>query len=569
MARRRPIPLLLLVAACSHPSANNMGTDAGTSPDAGSPDTQHCSNAPVTGDACAYTAGSDALLVRASIAAPTGILENGELLIGSDGKILCAACDCSAHAEAATASVIACPNALVTASLINTHDHITYTDAPPQPHPNEVYEHRNEWRKGLDGHTAIPSISNQGGNSGIWWGELRNVMAGTTSINGSGAAQGLARNLDKIGVFQEGLNQGFVRYSTFPLNDTDGRMINSGCTGYSAIDSTTDSGFSDAVAYTPHVAEGINQAAHNEFLCLSSTAAGGHDVMLSKTAVIHGVGLLASDMGLMAKAGASLIWSPRSNIDLYGDTARVVTAKNLGINIALGPDWTISGSMNMLRELRCASEFNQRNLGGFLSDRDLFEMATINGARALKADMHLGALMEGLEADIAIWSAKDHTAYRAVLDANPQDVLLVMRSGLPLFGDASLMAQLPKAQTGCEKISVCGVDRSICAERETQTTVAQMKAAIAASSYDLFFCDTPPNEPTCVPYRPMEYMGMPTANDKDGDGVPDSMDDCPSIFNPARPFDVNGQADADGDMIGDACDPCPLDPSQACSPHVH
>src|SRR5881396_2689584 len=38
--------------------------------------------------------------------------------------------------------------------------------------------------------------------------------------------------------------------------------------------------------------------------------------------------------------------------------------------------------------------------------------------------------------------------------------------------------------------------------------------------------------------------------DSDGDGVPDSQDNCPLIPNP-------DQQDTDGDGIGDACDNCP------------
>jgi YD repeat-containing protein len=41
--------------------------------------------------------------------------------------------------------------------------------------------------------------------------------------------------------------------------------------------------------------------------------------------------------------------------------------------------------------------------------------------------------------------------------------------------------------------------------------------------------------------------------DSDGDGVCDSVDNCPATPNPS-------QADADHDGIGDACDPCPNDP---------
>lgn len=40
----------------------------------------------------------------------------------------------------------------------------------------------------------------------------------------------------------------------------------------------------------------------------------------------------------------------------------------------------------------------------------------------------------------------------------------------------------------------------------------------------------------------------PVVIDADGDGVPDTEDNCPAVANP-------GQEDADGDGIGDACDP--------------
>jgi hypothetical protein len=42
--------------------------------------------------------------------------------------------------------------------------------------------------------------------------------------------------------------------------------------------------------------------------------------------------------------------------------------------------------------------------------------------------------------------------------------------------------------------------------------------------------------------------------DTDHDGIPDCMDNCPTIANP-------GQENKDGDKFGDVCDPCPIDPN--------
>src|SRR6266496_4176457 len=47
---------------------------------------------------------------------------------------------------------------------------------------------------------------------------------------------------------------------------------------------------------------------------------------------------------------------------------------------------------------------------------------------------------------------------------------------------------------------------------------------------------------------------LATGPDTDGDGIPDSQDNCPTVFNP-------NQQDTDGDGIGDVCDNCPSIPN--------
>jgi hypothetical protein len=131
----------------------------------------------------------------------------------------------------------------------------------------------------------------------------------------------------------------------------------------------------------------------------------------------------------------------------------------------------------------------------------------------------------------------------------------------------------------CESLEVCDVDKLICPLRETwyfpnfglgaPYSISSLSSA-NVSSYPLFFCEAPPDEPTCTPYRPGEYdgsleTGPAVLADSDGDGIHDNLDNCKKIFNPIRPMDQGVQADADGDGRGDACDKCPLNIGPECT----
>jgi hypothetical protein len=133
-----------------------------------------------------------------------------------------------------------------------------------------------------------------------------------------------------------------------------------------------------------------------------------------------------------------------------------------------------------------------------------------------------------------------------------------------LYGDAAIVSALNTSST-CTALTVCGDSRTVCIDTPS-TTLAQIQAA-ATPIYPLFFCrgTVPTSEPSCVPYRSTYPNGI-TATDGDGDGVPDTTDDCPTIFNPPRMMDndnddagvLTKQADVNGNGIGDVCDPHPL-----------
>jgi len=546
---------------------DTVATDGG--PDTGSPDGLSdaqpvpdgaivCQNPPIptpASGACGVTSGSgDATLLRGQLLRRDQILYNGHLLL-KGGRIVCAGCDCSAHPDFAAATVVACPAGVISPGLINPHDHITYCQLAPATNSTR-YDHRHEWRKGLAGKPKISSPQNPSGQ-GVKWGELRMIIGGATSIFGSGGTDKLLRNLDKD---TEGLSTPAADYETFPLGDSSGTMLQTGC-GYPTIPKA--SVVAQESAYVPHVAEGVNKPANNEFLCMSGRQAGGVDATLHNTGFIHSVGLTAVDALDMALGGTAVVWSPRSNVSLYGFTADVVLFRTMGVRIALGTDWSASGSINVLRELACADYLNQKHYGGVFSDQDLWKMVTVNAAVALGFGTEIGVLQPGYWGDITIFDGSQRPGYAAVVRADTPDVLLVLRGGEALYGeDAVVQALSPQ---GCEATTVCNTARRVCLEREIGMTLAQLETAVG-TTYPLYFCGPPPDEPTCIPSRPGEYDGSITAQDGDGDGIEDSLDSCPTVFNPVRPMDGGKQPDLDGDLVGDVCDPCPLEPNTTVCP---
>ncbi|CAN5205482.1 hypothetical protein BH11MYX1_BH11MYX1_38990 [soil metagenome] len=552
---------VMFVAGCGGcgDDRQNPNVDAGPTADA-PPAAVVCETlTPLASGTCSLTAGGTSTLIKGNVLTPTTVYTGGQVAVDSTGHITCVGCDCAAGGE----TVLTCPDGVVSPGLINTHDHITFTQNLPYNDTGERYDDRQQWRKGSGSHTKISSVGSAS-PAQVQWGELRFLMGGATSIVGSGGQKGLLRNLDQA-ANMEGLTKKAVNFDTFPLDDSSGTQRTADC-NYGGMPTTVDS-LSAFDAYEPHTSEGIDAFAHNEFLCETNatydTMAPGvsQNLGISKTSMIHAIGLQAADYGAMASNGVGLIWSPRSNITLYGDTARVSIASRVGVNIALGTDWMPSGSMNLLRELKCAASFNTKYLHNYFDAKGLWAMVTSNAAAVTKMDDTIGVLAAGHIADISIFAGHGKD-YQAVVDAKPEDVALVMRGGKVLYGDDALVGGLA---TQCDQVNVCNVMKQVCLMTEVQKTYAGLMSA-AGSVYPAFSCDaTPMNEPSCDPKRPNSvagssvYTGVPSATDSDGDGIPDATDKCPDVFDPIRPLDNGMQPDTDGDGLGDVCDPCPLE----------
>ncbi|MCH4024428.1 MAG: amidohydrolase family protein [Acetobacter sp.] len=456
--------------------------------------------AALAGAACHIQPGHGGMIIRTTVLEPDRAVKDDEVLIGIDGKIACVGKECRKLAPEAT--LLSCPDAVLSPGFINTHDHIDFGHIAPRPDSGERYEHRHEWRKGLDGHRLTQTFVADRDPAVIAWNELRFLVGGTTSTVGESWAPGLLRNLD----FQDGL-EGLtihpVTYKVFPLDDASGIMRTSDC-DYGEHPTTREQ-VSGTSAFLAHVAEGRDEAARNEFRCESSRSYDvtsrpdgsgiSHDWIMPQAALIHAVGLTGEDMDLVAKRHAKLVWSPRSNLSLYGRTLDILGAEQKGITVALSSDWLPSGSMSLNRELACAVHYNHEHLNDALSDRDLWKMVTINAAKVAGADKQIGSIEVGKAADLVLFSDPHHQAEHAVVRAGTSDVMLVMRGGVVLLG---LPEIVDIVRPGCEALDVGGEVRALCPEGRGRPDAVTLEAyARKRGLYPIAFSGKPENEPVC------------------------------------------------------------------------
>ncbi|HEX6717521.1 MAG TPA: amidohydrolase family protein [Pyrinomonadaceae bacterium] len=204
-----------------------------------------------------------------------------------------------------------------------------------------------------------------------------------------------------------------------------------------------------------HVAEGNRKDLEStlEFSLLKCRA-----FLAPTTAVIHGVAFDKNDFRNMRLAATPLIWSPRSNIGLYGSTTDVIAAFREGVSIALAPDWAPSGSKNMLAEIQYAAELNKTSLGGFFSNQQLFEMATSIPARIARIDDKVGTIQQGLFADLFLLRGDATRPFDSLVQSKPQDVELVLVNGIPIYGDAKWMS---KFNVTTEAVPFCGETKNL------------------------------------------------------------------------------------------------------------
>ena len=373
-----------------------------------------------------------ALVLRGTIIVPGGVLKHGYVAI-LDGRIV----SVSAKQPEIPGALTVNTEGIIAPGFVDVHNHVRW-NVLPRWTPPRVYANQPDWADSNEFVQFRAPIEQLGPTMFCdmnAWGELRALVGGTTAILATEprpCIHGLVRNLDYNSGFygtteldrEHVYNSGF----RFPVaSDLAGRAQLVGLASFLIANPFFE-------ALVMHVAEGTDAFSREQFTFLESQG-----LLNPKGVLIHGIALTAGDFQSMAGAGTALVWSPRSNLELYGVTANISAALDAGVEIALAPDWALTGSSNMLDELKVAAQWNRSHLGGRLTDHQLVDMTTSIPANVLGVEDQVGAIRVGLRADLIVFSGQIESPLRSIIDATPAAVQLVLVQGVPLYGARDFM----------------------------------------------------------------------------------------------------------------------------------
>lgn len=356
---------------------------------------------------------------------------DGALYVDRDGLIVAvSAASDPAPSGFSGANVVDAGDALIYPGLIDLHNHIAYNCLPLwiAPGRSEPWTQRYEWPKDPD---YLPSITlpvnalcSTAGKAVLKYVETKAVVGGVTAIQGS----------SKVGRPFEGWMVRNVEYETFRTGRVGVRQAVFALSGEEQFARTREA-LARGDAFIYHLAEGTDPALIAEYSALESG-----DVLAPRFVGIHCTALADPQYAGWGPRGGSVVWSPFSNLWLYGATTDVAAARARGMRICLGADWSPSGSKSLLGELKVADLVNRELLGGLFSDFELCSMVTSEPAAAVGWEERVGRLRAGMHADLLVCARRSDDVYRNLVAAVEDDVRLVTINGYPMYGIGELMA---------------------------------------------------------------------------------------------------------------------------------
>jgi 5-methylthioadenosine/S-adenosylhomocysteine deaminase len=357
------------------------------------------------------------------------VIDSGALYIGSDEKIAAVQKESDPPPDGFDGTRRIATGGAIYPGLIDLHGHMIYNCLSlwsPRGRTTP-YTSREQWPDAEDYESRISDPANAlgalAGKALLKYVEVKAVIGGTTAVQGSAKMahpyEGwLVRNVE-YETFQTGKKT--VYQSALPLR------------GKADYEKNAER-MKEGHAFLYHLSEGTDPKLISEYTTLRD-----NDCLQATLGAIHCTALEESNFKEWAPHKGSVIWSPFSNIWLYGETTHVAEARDAGIRVCLGADWSPSGSKNLLGELKVADMWNKAEPKPPFDARELCEMATANPADALGWGDRLGRLKKGLRADVLVTTDRGADPYRNLIESVEHDVLFVAINGQPFYGTSGLI----------------------------------------------------------------------------------------------------------------------------------
>ncbi|CAN5789908.1 hypothetical protein BH24CHL6_BH24CHL6_08540 [soil metagenome] len=321
--------------------------------------------------------------------------------------------------------------------LIDLHNHYVYNVAPLWRVPRR-YTDRSQWSsvKSKNAEVSLPVRLLAGysptARAIVRYVEAKALLGGTTTGQGMktqvrggfGLFRGAMRNVEST--------EDRRLPASATLVPTLGRRPEDFAAFRRSLDKRAELGGS----YFYHLAEGTSEITRRTYTDLRD-----NQLLLPPLSGIHCLALDGDDLRSLGRARAKIVWSPFSNLLLYGQTLDVRALLASGARWTIGSDWTPSGSRNLLLELKVARHV-ARQQGAPLSAEELVSAVTADAAYAAGWSGHLGRLRSNMLADLLVVRGTAGDPYEHLLDARESDVSLVVVHGLPRYGDRDLMEAL-------------------------------------------------------------------------------------------------------------------------------
>ena len=337
--------------------------------------------------------------------------------------------------------------AVVLPGLINAHDHLELNHYG-RLKGRDRYGNASEWiddlRPRLSADSAIRDGRAHPLGERLFIGALKNLLAGVTTVAHHNPFYPELRRTVPIRVVRR---YGWAHSFQLERQPAGARGEPGGDVAERSRATPTDAPF------MLHLAEGVDDAARDELPRLEALGC-----LKPNTVIVHGVAIDGDGWRRVADAGAGLVWCPASNDFLFGRSVPVrdlldSTDRGVGqaacarVSIALGTDARITGSRDLLDELRVARAAAQ------VSPAELLRMVT-TGPAALLRQPKSGQLTVGAPADLMVIPPFEPDPAAALLKTTRRDVRLVMVGGRPLVSDPDLAAVFRARRTRLRPLRV-------------------------------------------------------------------------------------------------------------------